>query len=79
MDFKVWSMQDMKQFIRRIVEETNSKRNNEHAQWLCKQDLYKLKWEIEQALADCHRYEGEEEFIKSYERKQFLKKIENSK
>lgn len=79
MDFIVWSMRDMKQFIRRIVEETNSRRNNAHAQWLCKQDLYRLKWEIEQALADCNSYEGEEEFIKSHERKQFLKKIENSK
>lgn len=79
MDFKVWSMNDMVQFIKRIVEETNSKRNNVHAQWMCKQDLYKLKWAIDQALADCEKYPKEEEFIKSHERRQFLKKIENSK
>lgn len=77
MDFKVWSMNEMLQFIRRIKEETNSKRNNTHAQWLCKQDLYKLKWAIEDALLECDTYEDEEKFVKSYQNRNLLKKIAN--
>ncbi len=76
--FKDWSLKEMIQFINRIKEEVNSKYNNEHAQWLCKQDLYKLKWEIEAALSKCNTFEGEDDFLKSHERKEFLKKIDNT-
>jgi hypothetical protein len=75
MDFKVWNFTDMFKFIRRIVQETDSKYNNVHAQWLCKQDLYKLKWAVDTALKDCKKFEGEDEWVKSQEHKQLLEAI----
>ena len=48
---------------------------NRHAQWLCKQDLYRIKWAAEQAIAQCERFEDEEQFIKSYEHRQLIEAI----
>jgi hypothetical protein len=50
---------------------------NKHAQWLCKQDLYRIKWAAEQAIAQCEKFEGETEFIKSYEHNQLLEAIKS--
>lgn len=78
MDFKPKNLRDMIKFIHRISEEVNSNYNNAHAQWMSKQDLYRLKWEIEQALDQCNTFEGEEEFIKSHYNKELLRKIDNT-
>lgn len=73
---KAWSVSSVYELIMRIRDETRSWRLNAHAQWLCKQDLYRIKWAAEQAIAQCEKFENEEEFVKSYEHKQLLKAIQ---
>lgn len=34
--------------------------------WPVKQDLYKIKWEIDEALSKCPNYHGEEEFLEEH-------------
>lgn len=72
---KDWTVEQVYELCFRIVEATKSKHYNKHAQWLCKQDLYRIKWVAEQALAQCEAFDGEEDFIKSYEHKKLLKAI----
>lgn len=73
---KEWTIGAVYELLIRIVGETRSHRHNKYAQWLCKQDLYRVKWAAEQAIAACEKFEGEDEFIKSYEHKKLLKAIQ---
>lgn len=72
---KEWSVGAVYQLLIRIVGETNSHRHNQYAQWLCKQDLYRIKWAAEQAIAKCNKFDDEDVFIKSYEHKKLLEAI----
>ena len=36
--------------------------------WPIKQDLYKIKWAVDQALKDCPEFAGENEFLKEHEK-----------
>ena len=73
---KEWTVEQVYELCWRILGATRSKNYNKHAQWLCKQDLYRIKWAAEQALAQCDNFEDEAEFIKSYEHRRLLKAIE---
>ena len=41
--------------------------NDGFTQWYMKQDLYKLKWLIDEILADSPAFAGEEEFLKEHD------------
>lgn len=75
---KAWSVKSVYELILRILDETRSHRLNRYAQWHCKQDLYRIKWAAEQAIAACEKFEEEDEFIKSYEHKQLLEAIKGN-
>lgn len=47
--------------------EVNSMMNDGFTQWYMKQDLYKLKWLIDEIIADSPTFAGEEEFLKEHE------------
>ena len=72
---KAWTVEQVYELCRRIRDATRSHRMNRHAQWLCKQDLYRIKWAAEQAIAQCERFEDEEQLIKSYEHRQLIEAI----
>lgn len=74
---KEWTIGQVYELCRRIRDSTRRYDYNPHAQWLCKQDLYRIKWAAEQALAQCEKFDGEAEFIKSYEHNQLLEAIKS--
>ena len=45
--------------------------------WPVKQDLYRLKWQIDAALADCPRYANEQEFLDEHEKQQMMKVLKS--
>lgn len=47
--------------------ELNSNRNDGYTQWSIKQDLYKLKWMVEEILEKSPHFEGEKEFIEEHQ------------
>lgn len=75
---KEWTVGQVYELCRRIRDATRRHDYNTHAQWLCKQDLYRIKWAAEQALAQCETYKDEEQFIKSYEHRQLLGMIKGN-
>ena len=75
---KEWTVGQVYELCRRIRDATRGTHYNKHAQWLCKQDLYRIKWAAEQAIAQCESFEDEEKFIKSYEHKQLLETIKGN-
>lgn len=43
--------------------------------WGVKQDLYKIKWAVDEALSKCSYYAGEEEFLEEHEKEQMWKTL----
>lgn len=75
---KEWTVGQVYELCRRIRDATANNHYNKHAQWLCKQDLYRIKWAAEQAISQCESFEDEEQFIKSYEHNQLLEIIKGN-
>lgn len=72
---KEWTVEQVYELCRRIRDATRARHYNNHAQWLCKQDLYRIKWAAEQAISQCEQFELEQQFIKSHEHRQLLEVI----
>ena len=47
--------------------ELNSPYNDGYVQWEIKKDLHKLKWLLDEILADSPEFAGEDEFLKEHE------------
>ena len=47
--------------------ELHSPYNDGYVQWGVKQDLYKLKWLLDEIMADAPTFSGEDEFLKEHE------------
>lgn len=45
--------------------------------WGVKQDLYKIKWAVDEALSKCSVYAGEEEFLEEHEKEQVIKVLKS--
>jgi hypothetical protein len=55
--------------------EVNSPYNDGCVQWGIKQDLHKLKWLLDEIMADSPTFEGEEEFLKENEQKKMWRTL----
>lgn len=69
---KEWDMNAIKHQIWTIRYEANNHRNDG---WTCfgaKQDLYELKWLIDESLAKCSEFSGEEEWLKEKEQEKII-------
>jgi hypothetical protein len=53
--------------------ELNNPYNDGFSTWPIKQDLYQLKWLIDESLAQASRYAGEEEWLKEQEREKIMR------
>lgn len=49
--------------------ELHNPRNDGYIQWDIKQDLYKLKWMLDEILKDAPKFVDEDQFIKEHEKK----------
>ena len=47
--------------------ELHSSYNDGYTQWAIKQDLYRVKWLVDNILKDSPTFSGEEEFLKEHE------------
>ena len=48
--------------------ELHSPYNDGYTQWAIKQDLYRLKWLLDEILNDSPKFTDEEEFLKEHEK-----------
>lgn len=72
---KAWTVEQVYELCRRIRDATREPGRNNVWRWECKKDLYRIKWAAEQALTQCESFDGEDEFIKSYQNKLLLETI----
>jgi hypothetical protein len=75
---KAWTVEQVYELCRRIRDATTENGRNSNWHWECKKDLYRIKWAAEQAIGQCHQFEDEDQFIKSYEHKKLLTIIKGS-
>lgn len=64
---KNWNRQEIEHEIHKIKWATTDPRMDGFTTWVWKQDLIRLKYCIDEALADCPTYYGEEDFINKME------------
>jgi tellurite resistance protein len=48
-------------------------RNDGFVTWNTKQELYRLKWLVDESLAACSTYAGEEEWLKEQEQDRIMR------
>jgi len=64
---KSWDVPDIARQINTLAHEANSPYNDGFIGWGCKQDLYRIKWIVEDAIKRCSVFAGEEEFLKKHD------------
>jgi len=74
---KNWDVADVARQINTMVYETRSPYNDGFIGWGCKQDLYRIKWLVEDALKRCSTYAPEEEWLREQEKKRVMEILSN--
>jgi hypothetical protein len=64
---KDWDMNAISHQIWAIRYEATSPRNDGWVSFGAKQDLYRLKWQIDEALASCGNFAGETQWLNEQE------------
>jgi hypothetical protein len=70
-------MADAVRTINAIKYDACDMKNDSYVQWGAKQDLYRLKWILDQALRDCPTFSPEEEWLKEQEQKKIIKYLKD--
>jgi hypothetical protein len=70
---KNWDMPDIARQINILSYECNDARNDGFVGWGCKQDLYRIKWLVEDALRRCPTYSPEEEWLREHEKQKVIR------
>ena len=70
-------MADAARTINAIKYDACDMKNDGYVQWGAKQDLYRLKWILDEALRNCPSFSPEEEWLKEEEQKKIIKYLKN--
>jgi hypothetical protein len=74
MGFKYsYNISNAAQEINAAAYDASSSRNDGFIAWGAKQDLYRLKWILEDALKRCPNFGPEEEWLREQEKKKVIK------
>lgn len=63
--------------INAAAYECNSPRTDGFVGWGVKQDLYRLKWILDEAIKRCPTFSTEDEWLKEQEQKRIIKILQN--
>lgn len=70
---KNWDVANVAQQINTMVYECSSGYNDGYVSWGVKQDLYRIKWLVDEALKRCDTFEPEKEWLREQEQKKIIK------
>jgi hypothetical protein len=70
---KSWDVANIAQQINAAAYECISPYNDGYTSFYTKQDLYRIKWLIDDALKRCPTYAGEDEWLREQEKKRVIK------
>jgi hypothetical protein len=74
---KSWSVEDIARQVNTMTYEANSGYNDGFVGWGIKQDLYRIKWIVDDALKRCSTYAPEDEWLREHEKKKVIKILSN--
>jgi hypothetical protein len=69
---KDWDMNAIRHQIWTMRHEATTPYNDGWVAFGVKQELYQLKWQIDQALADCGTFAGEAEWLREQEQERII-------
>ena len=69
---KDWDMNAIRHQIWTMRHEATTPYNDGWVAFGVKQELYQLKWQIDQALADCSTFAGEDEWLREQEQERII-------
>jgi hypothetical protein len=67
-----YSIQDIETKIRSIYNECNNPRNDGYIAWGSKQDLYQIKWLVDDLLQKTSKFSGEDDWLKQQEQNKII-------
>ena len=70
---KNWDVGDVTSQVHSLAREISSPHNDGYTQWYAKQDLYQLKFIIDEALKQCPTFADEEQWLTEQEKKRIIK------
>ena len=70
---KSWDVASVAQNINAAAYECSSPYNDGFTGFYTKQDMYRMKWLIEDALNRCPTFAGEDEWLREQEKKKVIK------
>lgn len=62
-----WSVEKISNQLHRMHRGANDAYETGYNNWPCKQDLYRVKFLVDELLKDCPNFYGEEEWLKEQE------------
>lgn len=74
---KSWDVGDIVKQINCARYECISPYNDGYTGFYTKQDLYRIKWILDDALKECPTFAGEEEWLREQEQKKIIKILSN--
>jgi len=69
---KNWDVANVARQINIAVMECTAPQNDGFTQWIAKQDLYKIKWIVDDAIRRCPDFSLEKDWLKEQEQKQIM-------
>ena len=76
MGFKItWDIPAIAQQVNSMSREICSPYNDGFTSWPIKQDLYQIKWLVDEALARCPEFGGETEWLKEQDQKRMWRTL----
>jgi hypothetical protein len=70
---KNWSVEDISRQINNAYRICASPRQDGFTAWGVKQDLYQLKWLLDEAIKKCPTFSPEDEWLREQEKKKVIK------
>lgn len=72
---KRWDVADIQRQINACAAEVRYIRNDGFTQWVCKQDLIRVKYQLDEILRTAPKFAGEEEFVRELEKNTVWKRL----
>jgi len=69
---KRWDVNEIYSQLRALSGEVNSRYNDGFTCFYAKQDLYQIKWFIDEQLKKCPKFTGEDEWLLEEEKKKVI-------
>lgn len=72
---KRWDVDDIQRQINACAAQVNNTYNDGFTAWYCKQDLIRVKYQLDEILRNATKFHGEDEFVAEIEKDLVWKRL----